>query len=132
MWVVTSRAAITTPKSTDLDDGSMNQKERQKVIEKIKNDKNTRIILMSFKAGGVGRLSSLGLLRCSHIVTPGLNLTACNNVILVDLWWNPALEVRRAISPALFHKAELLSPFRTRRLEGPTELGKRSRSTYGS
>lgn len=24
---------------------------------------------------------------------PGLNLTACNNVILVDLWWNPALEV---------------------------------------
>ncbi|KAH9974278.1 SNF2 family N-terminal domain-containing protein [Lactifluus volemus] len=22
----------------------------------------------------------------------GLNLTACNNVILVDLWWNPALE----------------------------------------
>ena len=24
----------------------------------------------------------------------GLNLTACNNVILVDLWWNPALEVR--------------------------------------
>lgn len=23
---------------------------------------------------------------------PGLNLTCCNNVILVDLWWNPALE----------------------------------------
>ncbi len=22
----------------------------------------------------------------------GLNLTCCNNVILVDLWWNPALE----------------------------------------
>lgn len=22
----------------------------------------------------------------------GLNLTACNNVILVDMWWNPALE----------------------------------------
>jgi SNF2 family DNA or RNA helicase len=22
----------------------------------------------------------------------GLNLTSCNNVILVDLWWNPALE----------------------------------------
>ncbi|KAF9781271.1 SNF2 family N-terminal domain-containing protein [Thelephora terrestris] len=56
-------------------DGSMNQKERQKVVDKIKTDKNTRIILMSFKAGGVG-----------------LNLTACNNVILVDLWWNPALE----------------------------------------
>jgi hypothetical protein len=27
------------------------------------------------------------------IVMSGLNLTACNNVILLDLWWNPALEV---------------------------------------
>ena len=25
-------------------------------------------------------------------IAPGLNLTACNNVILVDMWWNPALE----------------------------------------
>lgn len=24
--------------------------------------------------------------------TQGLNLTVCNNVILVDMWWNPALE----------------------------------------
>jgi len=23
----------------------------------------------------------------------GLNLTSCSNVILVDMWWNPALEV---------------------------------------
>ena len=35
-----------------------------------------------------------------HNVTTGLNLTACNNVILVDLWWNPALEVRRAVPQA--------------------------------
>ena len=27
----------------------------------------------------------------------GLNLTACNNVILVDMWWNPALEVRQVL-----------------------------------
>lgn len=46
---------ITSLKSTDIDDGSMNQKERQKVVDKIKTDKNTRIILMSFKAGGVGK-----------------------------------------------------------------------------
>lgn len=25
-------------------------------------------------------------------ISSGLNLTACNNVILVDMWWNPALE----------------------------------------
>ena len=39
------------------------------------------------------------LLGCSgHNAVTGLNLTACNNVILVDLWWNPALEVRRLLS----------------------------------
>ena len=30
----------------------------------------------------------------------GLNLTACNNVILVDMWWNPALEVRGSRCPS--------------------------------
>jgi SNF2 family DNA or RNA helicase len=30
--------------------------------------------------------------RHLHALRPGLNLTACNNVILVDMWWNPALE----------------------------------------
>lgn len=38
-----------------IDDGSMSQKERQRVVDQIKSDKETRIILMSFKAGGVGR-----------------------------------------------------------------------------
>lgn len=34
----------------------------------------------------------------------GLNLTACNNVILVDPWWNPAVEVcdRHALHYILF------------------------------
>lgn len=45
----------TSLRRTDTDDGSMNQKERQQVVDKIKTDKNTRIILMSFKAGGVGK-----------------------------------------------------------------------------
>jgi hypothetical protein len=38
----------------------------------------------------------------------GLNLTACNNVILVDLWWNPALEVS-ALVPRVFYIYFLLS-----------------------
>jgi hypothetical protein len=50
-------------KRTDADDGSMSQKERQKVVDKIKTDKETRIILMSFKAGGVGKLLPSGALR---------------------------------------------------------------------
>ena len=76
-----------------IDDGSMSQKDRQKVVDKIKSDKNTRIILMSFKAGGVGMSQPFERRFVkSYNTTQGLNLTACNNVILVDLWWNPALE----------------------------------------
>lgn len=60
-----------------VDDGTMNAKQREASLEKIRESKSTRVILISFKAGGAG-----------------LNLTACNNVILVDLWWNPALEAR--------------------------------------
>ncbi|KAF8960935.1 SNF2 family N-terminal domain-containing protein [Flammula alnicola] len=56
-------------------DGSMNPKDREAALTKIKTSTTTRVILISFKAGSTG-----------------LNLTACNNVILVDLWWNPALE----------------------------------------
>ncbi|KAF5384216.1 hypothetical protein D9615_003378 [Tricholomella constricta] len=56
-------------------DGSMDAKAREAALQVIKKIKNVRVILISFKAGSTG-----------------LNLTACNNVILVDLWWNPALE----------------------------------------
>ncbi|CAE6486307.1 unnamed protein product [Rhizoctonia solani] len=56
-------------------DGSMVPKDREVALEKIRNSSRTKVILISFKAGSTG-----------------LNLTACNNVILVDLWWNPALE----------------------------------------
>ncbi|KIL66062.1 hypothetical protein M378DRAFT_75691 [Amanita muscaria Koide BX008] len=56
-------------------DGKMKPADREASLKKIKEDPKTRVILISFKAGSTG-----------------LNLTACNNVILVDLWWNPALE----------------------------------------
>ncbi|KAI0320422.1 SNF2 family N-terminal domain-containing protein [Amylostereum chailletii] len=56
-------------------DGSMSKDKREASLNKIKSDRKTKVILISFKAGSTG-----------------LNLTACNNVILVDLWWNPALE----------------------------------------
>ncbi|KAJ6455500.1 SNF2 family N-terminal domain-containing protein [Mycena vitilis] len=56
-------------------DGSMNLSTRDKALSEINNNPDITVILISFKAGGTG-----------------LNLTACNNVIMVDLWWNPALE----------------------------------------
>lgn len=54
----------------------MRKDKREESLQKIRENKSTKIILISFKAGSTG-----------------LNLTACNNVILVDMWWNPALEV---------------------------------------
>ncbi|KAG1752062.1 SNF2 family N-terminal domain-containing protein [Suillus lakei] len=53
----------------------MTKDKREASLEKIRNSKSTRCILISFKAGSTG-----------------LNLTCCNNVVLVDMWWNPALE----------------------------------------
>ncbi|KAK7059749.1 DNA repair protein RAD5 [Favolaschia claudopus] len=56
-------------------DGQMTIKERTEALQEIERDPRTTVILVSLKAGGVG-----------------LNLTACNHVILVDMWWNPAVE----------------------------------------
>ncbi|KAF7348601.1 DNA repair protein RAD5 [Mycena venus] len=56
-------------------DGQMSVKERTEALAEIENDPDKTVILVSLKAGGVG-----------------LNLTACNHVILVDMWWNPAVE----------------------------------------
>jgi len=58
-----------------LDDGSMMAKDREASLEQIKTSPSTKVILISFKAGSTG-----------------LNLTVCNHVILLDMWWNPALE----------------------------------------
>ncbi|THV01686.1 hypothetical protein K435DRAFT_817999 [Dendrothele bispora CBS 962.96] len=56
-------------------DGAMSLREREKSIEYIQKDENIKVILISFLAGNTG-----------------LNLTACNHVILVEPWWNPSLE----------------------------------------
>ncbi|RSH87961.1 uncharacterized protein EHS24_000484 [Apiotrichum porosum] len=56
-------------------DGTLTADQRAVVLEKIRTKKETRVILISFKAGSTG-----------------LNLTCCNNVVLMDMWWNPALE----------------------------------------
>ncbi len=50
-------------------------RKRQAVIEKFQQDAETRVFLISLKAGGTG-----------------LNLTEADYVYLVDPWWNPAVE----------------------------------------
>lgn len=53
-------------------DGSV--KCRQSIVDEFEQSEEG-ILLISLKAGGVG-----------------LNLTSCNNVIIYDPWWNPAVE----------------------------------------
>lgn len=48
---------------------------RQALVDQFQNDPDTRIFLISLKAGGTG-----------------LNLTEASYVYLVDPWWNPAVE----------------------------------------
>ncbi|HVF97082.1 MAG TPA: DEAD/DEAH box helicase, partial [Flavisolibacter sp.] len=56
-------------------DGSTAAPDREKAIQAFQNDEETRVFLISLKAGGVG-----------------LNLTAADYVYIVDPWWNPAVE----------------------------------------
>jgi SNF2 family DNA or RNA helicase len=57
-------------------------KNRQSVIETFQKEDETRVFLISLKAGGTG-----------------LNLTAADYVFMLDPWWNPAAE-NQAISRA--------------------------------
>ncbi|MBI4909571.1 MAG: SNF2 helicase associated domain-containing protein [Acidobacteria bacterium] len=51
--------------------------DRQSCVERFQNNPETRLFLISLKAGGLG-----------------LNLTAAEYVFLLDPWWNPAAEMQ--------------------------------------
>ena len=55
-------------------DGQTSMKKRQEMVEEFQQG-NKRLFLSSLKAGGLG-----------------INLTRANYVILLDPWWNPAIE----------------------------------------
>ena len=55
--------------------GSLNVNQREEMINKFQTDTDTKVMILSLKAGGTG-----------------LNLTSATNVIHYDLWWNPAVE----------------------------------------
>lgn len=56
-------------------DGSMPLAHRTKVIDNFYSDPEMKVLIVSTKCGSLG-----------------LNLTMANRVILMDVWWNPALE----------------------------------------
>ena len=57
--------------------GQLSRKQRDDKVEAFQNDSRVRAMILSLKAGGTG-----------------LNLTAANQVIHYDLWWNPAVETQ--------------------------------------
>lgn len=57
--------------------GGVSRERRDEMVEDFQNNRITRAMILSLKAGGTG-----------------LNLTAASNVIHYDLWWNPAVEAQ--------------------------------------
>ena len=57
--------------------GGSSRKQRDAMVEKFQIDHTTKVFILSLKAGGTG-----------------LNLTAAQNVVHYDLWWNPAVEAQ--------------------------------------
>ncbi|MCU7493338.1 MAG: SWF/SNF helicase family protein [Ignavibacteria bacterium] len=57
--------------------GSLTRSQRDKIVSDFQGNPETRIMVVSLKAGGTG-----------------LNLTAAARVIHYDLWWNPAVETQ--------------------------------------
>jgi len=57
--------------------GGVSRKGRDAMVDSFQNNRATRVMILSLKAGGTG-----------------LNLTAASNVIHYDLWWNPAVEAQ--------------------------------------
>ncbi|KAF9987385.1 hypothetical protein BGZ65_003834 [Modicella reniformis] len=56
-------------------DGSMKLEDRNEAVRRLFDDPNYSIMLISLKCGSLG-----------------LNLTVANHVVIMDPWWNPALE----------------------------------------
>lgn len=56
-------------------DGSMSNRAREEALNRLRTDAETRVLLCSLKCGALG-----------------LNLTVASRVVLLDLWWNPAIE----------------------------------------
>lgn len=55
--------------------GQTHSADRMEIVRKFQEDRETSIFLMTMKAGGVG-----------------INLTAADYVLILDPWWNPAVE----------------------------------------
>lgn len=63
------------PGTSLLYTGSISAGERSRIIDEFRENPNFKVLLMSITSGGIG-----------------IELTAANNVIIMDPWWNSAIE----------------------------------------
>ena len=61
--------------SLEIYHGGLPQPEREKMLDRFRNNSGPRCLFISLRAGGIG-----------------LNIQEASTVILFDRWWNPALE----------------------------------------
>ncbi|KAF9001706.1 P-loop containing nucleoside triphosphate hydrolase protein [Cyathus striatus] len=83
------------------------QRDRERALSTIATDDSYRVMLISIKAGGTG-----------------LNIPCCNNVIILDPWWNPYVE-EQAI--ARVHRLGQTRPVTVFRLISPDTIEDRIR-----
>jgi len=85
---------------TIIDDGGLSGSRREQVLSDIDTDDHCLVLLVSIMAGGVGEYI-WSTLYFQHLVMvtshKGLDITSCNNVILVEPWWNPFVEAGRKV-----------------------------------
>ena len=75
----------------DLVTGSMSLAERQASMDRFKNGRAPRLLLVSLRAGGVG-----------------LNLGEATHIVMFDRWWNPAVEIQAIYRAHRFERDEPL------------------------
>ena len=74
-------------------DGSMRNDHREASLERLRNERKTRILLCSLKCGSLG-----------------LNLTAASRVVILEPFWNPVRASSRVITEHFSHTVSIANP----------------------
>ena len=79
----------------DIYHGSLNEHQKDSVLDRFETGPGPRMLLLSLHAGGVG-----------------LNLQFASHVVLFDRWWNPAVEAQALARAQRFGRSAPLHAFR--------------------
>lgn len=91
----------------------MSCRDRYKSIQDFRDQDDMRVFVVSLKAGGTG-----------------LDMPMASKCILVDLWWNEAVQdqVLKAIIQVIYTEPEILTSLTSRPSPGSTESARKTKS----